>query len=104
MTWTDFIGAGVIAFYAMIGSAFINAAITAPENCLRVIEWLKPALFERFLPLGLLFLLAGLGMYQISDKPGTGVGIIWAGLAHICLFLLIRQARRIAEAASGLRK
>ena len=38
MTVVDIIITVLIALYAMIGGAFLNAAITAPENCLRVLQ------------------------------------------------------------------
>lgn len=94
MNITEFVAAGFIAVYAMIGGAFINAAITAPENCLRVLSWI-----DRKHGSWLWWGGAGtmVGAFLSSD-PGR-FGVAMAGAAHIALAVLFAFARSVAHQA-----
>ncbi|WP_145693789.1 hypothetical protein [Gemmobacter caeni] len=97
MTLTEFIVVLAIALYAMVGGAFINAAITTPVRCLQVLNWMWPEVISTFLLTGAGFIAAGAGMAAMNFE--IGIGIFAVGSAHLSLFILFLYARRIARAA-----
>ncbi|WP_323008502.1 hypothetical protein [Paracoccus sp. (in: a-proteobacteria)] len=89
--------AALIAVYAMIGGAFINAAITSPKNCLRVLSSMWGEIYMSLLLTGMLFLVAGIVMAALGS--GAGLGVAGVGAAHVFLFGLFYLSLKIAQEA-----
>ncbi|WP_306150616.1 hypothetical protein [Roseovarius sp. MMSF_3281] len=86
MAFIDIFVAVLIAAYAMIGGAFLSAALTAPKNTLKILAAMSQHLFE-FLIFGLALVATGpitflLGALSIFDNP-----FLWIGVAHLLLCL-----------------
>ncbi|WP_148043721.1 hypothetical protein [Paracoccus methylarcula] len=101
MTATDIMITFMIALYAMIGGAFLNAAITAPDNCHRVLSEILGPIRKYLLWVGVFasvaYPLAGLA----GIAPATG-GVfslpgVWIGLANIALAILLRGCWTVAS-------
>lgn len=101
MNLGEFVVLTVVALYAMVGGAFINAAITAPARCLRVLAWMWGEVINTFLVTGFSLTIGGVVLGLLVEKTWAevGGGVTALGLAHLSLFVLFLGARRVATAA-----
>lgn len=95
MTLLEFTAAAAIAVYAMVGSAFLNAAITAPQNTAKILHRIWPELYGTYLIGGLVILGATVLAFVIM---GVFIGPLLAiSAAHILSYVLMLAARQIVE-------
>lgn len=98
MTLLDFTCAAAIAIYAMFGGAFINAAITAPQNCRKLIERNWDDLIAMF-AVGVL-LLPVLAATAAMIPGGVGISgnpITYVAISHVSVFAVIYLCKRITD-------
>jgi len=102
MVLLEILSAALIALYAMIGGAFINAAITSPENMRKLLVSGWQTVFQ-FLIFGAIFVLAaiafGLLAWPRSD-PAMHL-LMWLAVAHLALYGVFRGCRMIVEILLG---
>ena len=94
MTIVDIAVTILIALYAMIGGAFLNAAITAPANCKKLLDAIWNPVRNTLFWTGILASIA----YPLGEIAGVAPqtdGLfelpgVWVALAHIALAVLLR--------------
>lgn len=98
MNLLEFVAAVAIALYAMTGGAFINAAITAPENLRKLLIAGRQSVFE-FMVYGMAFLVVGMGATVFLGDAGSLIGnpFLWMAAAHLALYGVFRGCRMIVE-------
>ncbi|RWR08528.1 hypothetical protein [Paenirhodobacter populi] len=97
MEFLQFVGAALVAVYAMVGGAFINASITAPENAAKLLSagWESVLLFLLY---GIAFLVIWIAVQVFTPNlPIEKNPFLWVSAAHICLYLVFLGCRRIIE-------
>lgn len=97
MTLLEIIAAGVIAFYAMLGGAFLSAAISSPRNCLIAIGDIWADALTWFIG-GLIFLMAAAVLALVFNFPMIAIApLLWMDIAHVVWFMILAMSRQIAE-------
>lgn len=102
MSMLEFMAAAVIAVYAMVGGAFINAAITAPENMRKLLISGWKSIIE-FLLYGVAFLVCAVIVTAIT-WPNSDLSMnpfLWMSAAHLALFGAFYGCRRIVQIVLG---
>lgn len=100
----DFIEIAVavgVAVYAMIGGAMINAAITAPKNCLAILNAI-PANMSRWLlmiGIGLSIIFPILGLVGVMPQEYGATPSVVFSLAQIGMALVLRLCDILAKIA-----
>lgn len=101
MTIIDIAVAVLIALYAMIGGAFLNAAITAPRNCDAVLAAIYPRLRKILFWSGIFASIAYplAGLWGLAPLTGGTFSLpgVWIALANIALMLLLRACWYVAR-------
>jgi hypothetical protein len=95
---TEFLAAVLIALYAMIGGVFLSAAITAPDNCQKLLragrQTISQSLYYGIACLGAA-LIATFAYWPNSDLVGNP--LLWMATAHIALYLTFWGCQRIVK-------
>lgn len=96
MSFLEFLAAAVLAVYAMVGGAFLNASITAPQNAAKVLVAGWQTIFE-FLINGVLILLICVVLWFLLDttEPFHHNPFIWVGAGHLALGAIFYWCRVI---------
>ena len=99
MSFLELIAAILIAFYAMVGGAFLNASITAPENTLRLLARMWQSVFEMTAYGVMLFAISLLTGFIFSDDYVSFISnpFIWSGAAQIAVVGIFWVCRAIVE-------
>ena len=100
----ELFAAAVIATYAMIGGAILNAAITNPKTCAPVLTWL----YRWFRPLSssaiaLVIFAAGKRYFDGTLAGLFSDPLFWIAVAQAILLTLFSLAQRfVIEASNGI--
>ena len=99
MSFLELIAAIMIAFYAMVGGAFLNASITAPDNTRRLLVRMWQSVFE-MTAFGVLLLATSLVTgFVFRDDYASFIAnpFIWSGAAQIAVVGIFWVCRAIVE-------
>lgn len=98
MSIIEFIAAAVVAIYAMVGGAFLNAAITSPQNTKKLLKAAWTTIFD-FLLNGITFLaVAVAGYVTVFRQEGLAANpFLWVAAAQLALYGTFWGCRAIVE-------
>lgn len=98
MSLLDILITMAIAAYAMLGGALLNAAITAPENYLKLMSKNWKDIFS-ILAGGAALIIGGVLIMAFQIEPATSIDdnpLIYLGIAHIAIGGIFWLCRKIS--------